>query len=154
MIIISISTFMTLVTALSTSAITTNGQIGGGGPYYVMSRTLGPAWGGSVGILFALANAINGSLNVVGFVQTLQAVLKEYGGYVIIDGGDNDTRILGFLLMLFVCAVCGLGAKYEMATQQVLLVILSTAFVNLFVGSFMGPTSDEEKARGFLGYSG
>jgi solute carrier family 12 sodium/potassium/chloride transporter 2 len=84
-----------------------------GGTYYVMSRILGPEWGGSIGVLFALANAINASLNVVGFCQTLQDTMKNYGGYTIVDGGDNDTRILGTILMILVWGLCGLGAKYE-----------------------------------------
>ena len=79
-----------------------------------MSRILGPEWGGSIGVLFALANAINASLNVVGFVQTLQDCMKNYGGYIVVDGGDNDTRILGVILMIIVWGLCGLGAKYEM----------------------------------------
>lgn len=88
-----------------------------GGTYYVMSRILGPEWGGSIGILFALANAINGSLNVVGFCQTLQDTMKNYGGYTIVDGGNNDTRILGTILMILVWGLCGLGAKYEMLVR-------------------------------------
>lgn len=82
-----------------------------------MSRILGPEWGGSIGILFALANAINASLNVVGFVQTVQDNMKNYGNYTIIDGGINDTRILGTILMILVWALCGLGAKYEMLVR-------------------------------------
>ena len=105
------------MTALSTSAITTNGEIGGGGTYYVMSRILGPEWGGSIGVLFAIANAINGALNVVGFVQTVQDAMKNYGGYIIVDGGDNDTRILGVILMILVWGLCGLGSKYEMRVR-------------------------------------
>lgn len=152
LIIICISTFVTFVTALSTSAIVTNGEIGGGGTYYVMSRILGPEWGGSIGLLFALANAINGSLNVVGFCQTLQDTMKNYGGYTIIDGGVNDTRILGTILMILVWALCGLGTKYESLTQQMLVVILAVALANFFVGSFIGPQSDVSQARGYLGY--
>ena len=139
-----------------------------------MSRILGPEWGGSIGVLFALANAINASLNVVGFCQTLQDTMKNYGGYTIVDGADNDTRILGTILMILVWGLCGLGAKYESAvcivdeiaifkielilnvkniqTQQMLVVILAVALVNFFVGSFIGPQSDISQARGFLGY--
>ena len=90
-----------------------------GGTYYVMSRILGPEWGGSLGLLFAIANAINGALNVVGFVQTVQDAMKNYGGYIIVDGGDNDTRILGVILMILVWALCGAGAKYEMFVSPI-----------------------------------
>lgn len=78
-----------------------------------MSRILGPEFGGSIGVIFAIANAINASLNVVGFCQTVQSAMMTYGGYYIVDGGTNDIRILGTILMILVWALCGLGAKYE-----------------------------------------
>ena len=98
-----------------------------------MSRVLGPEFGGSIGVIFAIANAINASLNVVGFCQSIQDLMKSYGGAVIVDGADNDIRkfyicffiyyiilksvcvigIIGTITMVAVCALCGLGAKYE-----------------------------------------
>ena len=36
---------VTILTTLSMSAITTNGQIKGGGAYYLISRNLGPEFG-------------------------------------------------------------------------------------------------------------
>lgn len=53
------------------------------------------------------------SLNVVGFAQAIIDMMKEYGGLVIIDGADNDIRIIGTLTMIFICCICGLGAQYE-----------------------------------------
>ena len=90
-----------------------NGCVGSGGTYYVISRILGPEIGGSIGVVFAIANAIYASLNVVGFCQSIQALLKQYGGVFIVDGGDNDIRIIGTITMIGVLALCGLGAKYE-----------------------------------------
>ena len=74
---------------------------------------LGPEFGGSIGIIFAIANAMDCSLNVVGFAQAVQDMMMEYGGVVIVDGADNDIRIIGTLTMIFVCAICGLGSQYE-----------------------------------------
>ncbi|XP_046651527.1 bumetanide-sensitive sodium-(potassium)-chloride cotransporter-like isoform X2 [Daphnia pulicaria] len=153
LVIIGISTFITLVTALSMSAISTNGEIGGGGTYFVMSRVLGPEFGGSIGVIFTIANAMDSSLNAVGFAQTVQDMMKEYGGLIIVDGGDNDIRIIGTLTMLFICTLCGLGSYYETKMKNIMLLIMMISLSNFVAGSIMGPSDDLEKAKGFTGYS-
>ena len=47
---------------------------------------LGPEFGGSIGVIFTIANAMDSSLNAVGFAQTVQDMMKEYGGLIIVDG--------------------------------------------------------------------
>ncbi len=74
---------------------------------------MGPEFGGSIGIIFAIANAMDCSLNVVGFAQVVQDMMVEYGGAVIIDGANNDIRIIGTITMIFITAICGLGSQYE-----------------------------------------
>ena len=58
--------FKTLLTAISTSAIATNGIVPAGGPYFIISRSLGPECGGAVGILFYLGNTVAASMYSVG----------------------------------------------------------------------------------------
>ena len=60
--VITLANVVTVISAISMSAICTNGQIKGGGIYYMISRSLGPEFGGAIGIMFTLANSIAGIL--------------------------------------------------------------------------------------------
>nr|CAH0110870.1 unnamed protein product [Daphnia galeata] len=159
LVIIAISTFITLVTALSMSAISTNGEIGGGIVTlwnllcHVKSRILGPEFGGSIGIIFTIANVLDCAINVVGFSQAVQDMMLEYGGVIIVDGAINDIRIIGTATLIFICAICGLGAKYETKMKDAMFIVMMVSFSNFLVGSIMGPSSESEEARGFIGYS-
>lgn len=50
-----------------------------GGAYYLISRSLGPEFGGSIGLIFAFANAVAVAMYVVGFAETVVDLLKVRG---------------------------------------------------------------------------
>ncbi|PIO70896.1 hypothetical protein TELCIR_07221 [Teladorsagia circumcincta] len=114
--IIFLASFVTILTAISTSTICTNGEIKGGGVYYLkfvlfdprgkgsvnfmfavletwISRTLGAEYGGSIGLLFSLANCAGGALYIVGFAETVKQLLIE-AGITILDGDEWDIRLV------------------------------------------------------------
>lgn len=65
-LIITLANTVTALSAISMSAIATNGQIAGGGVYYMISRSLGPALGGSIGLMFTMANTISVATYTIG----------------------------------------------------------------------------------------
>ncbi|CAK1580927.1 unnamed protein product [Parnassius mnemosyne] len=152
LIIIAISAIVCVITTLSMSAICTNGEVKGGGIYYIISRSLGPEFGASVGIIFAFANAVAASMNTIGFCDSLNDLLGTQG-VRILDNGPNDTRIVGTVALIIMCIICAVGMDWESKAQNFLIAIIVIAMVDFIVGTFMGPKTLEEISKGFIGFS-
>uniref|UniRef100_A0A672S8T1 Amino acid permease/ SLC12A domain-containing protein n=1 Tax=Sinocyclocheilus grahami TaxID=75366 RepID=A0A672S8T1_SINGR len=88
-VVVLLSVVVTSVTCLSMSAICTNGVVRGGGAYYPISRSLGPEFGGSIGLIFAFANAV--AVYVVGFAEIVVELLKESDS-LIVDPWEAKVR--------------------------------------------------------------
>nr|CAD7591528.1 unnamed protein product [Timema genevievae] len=149
--IIAISAVVCVLTTLSLSAISTNGEVKGGGIYYIISRSLGPEFGASIGIVFAFANAVAASMNTIGFCDSLNDLLNSFG-LKIIDGGVNDVRIVGIMALAVMIIICAVGMEWESKAQNVLVVIIVGAIIDFIAGACVGPNDDEAKAKGFAGF--
>ncbi|KAK3522168.1 hypothetical protein QTP70_026982, partial [Hemibagrus guttatus] len=147
-IIIFMATVVTSITGCSTSAIATNGFVRGGGAYYLISRSLGPEFGGSIGLIFAFANAVAVAMYVVGFAETVVQLLHE-SNLVMLDQ-INDIRIVGIITIIILLGISVAGMEWEAKAQIFLLVILITAIFNYFIGTFI--PIDSKKPEGFFSY--
>ncbi|XP_074851139.1 solute carrier family 12 member 2 isoform X1 [Carettochelys insculpta] len=147
-LVIAMATVVTTITGLSTSAIATNGFVRGGGAYYLISRSLGPEFGGAIGLIFAFANAVAVAMYVVGFAETVVELLQEYGALMLDE--TNDIRIIGAITVLVLLGISVAGMEWEAKAQIVLLVILLLAIGDFVIGTFI--PLDSKKVKGFFGY--
>uniref|UniRef100_A0A671SNS1 Solute carrier family 12 member 2-like n=1 Tax=Sinocyclocheilus anshuiensis TaxID=1608454 RepID=A0A671SNS1_9TELE len=147
-IIVVMATVVTTITGCSTSAIATNGFVRGGGAYYLISRSLGPEFGGSIGLIFAFANAVAVAMYVVGFAETVVELLINSGALMLDE--INDVRIIGTITVILLLGVSVAGMEWEAKAQIFLLFILVTAIFNYFIGTFI-PVESKEKF-GFFSY--
>ncbi len=161
LLLITLSNCVTVITAISMSAVATNGQIGAGGIYYMISRSLGPEFGGAIGLMFTLANSIAVSMYTIGFSEALWDMLNQYLGpkdlpeeeeFEGVAGSRlNDIRIIGSVTLVLILALAFVGMEWVTRVQIGLLFLLLVSQVDFVVGSFLPPT-DSERAKGFVGY--
>uniref|UniRef100_H9GDP7 Solute carrier family 12 member 3 n=1 Tax=Anolis carolinensis TaxID=28377 RepID=H9GDP7_ANOCA len=150
-LIIIMSSIVTSITGLSISAISTNGKVKAGGTYFLISRSLGPELGGSIGLLFSFANAVAVAMHVVGFSETVKDLLVETDS--IMSDPVNDIRIVGVITVTGLMGIALAGMEWEAKAQVVFFFVIMVSFVNYFVGTLI-PASPERMAKGYFSYRG
>ncbi|KAJ2330566.1 hypothetical protein GGH91_006633, partial [Coemansia sp. RSA 2671] len=147
---------VTTMTTLSISAISTNGTVKGGGPYYMLSRSLGPEFGGSIGLMFYAGTLLSGVLNAVAFVEPLMSNFGRTGGDIThtFPEGERWHILYSSILLVFCTVVCLTGAQVFAKASTVLstFIIASTAMI-LASFVFQQPFIDEEKAIHYTSWS-
>ncbi|KAG6007207.1 hypothetical protein E4U21_006226 [Claviceps maximensis] len=136
-----------LLTTLSLSAIASNGEVKGGGAYYLISRSLGPEFGGAIGILFFLAQALNTAMNIVGLLDCIRLNV----GAAFPQGYWTIYSLQTAALMLCT-GMCLLGSATFSKASNLLLVILTVAIVSIPLSAiFKAPFIDESAGIVYTG---
>ena len=121
-----------------------------GGTYYLISRSLGPEFGGSVGVIFSFAIGVSTAMNVVGFAESVGDILMNNNALMVDE--VNDIRIIGFITIIVLLGVTMVGLQWVVRIQMILFAVLIISILNITIGTFIGPKSEESKAKGFVGY--
>ncbi|ELK29548.1 PREDICTED: solute carrier family 12 member 9 [Myotis davidii] len=156
--------FILALTVLSVCAIATNGAVRGGGAYFMISRTLGPEVGGSIGLMFYLANVCGCAVSLLGLVESMLDVFgvdaTGSSGLRVLPQGYGWSLLYGSLLLGLVGGVCTLGAGlYARASFLTFLIQLTPrpgpngSSLPPQVGHFTGFNSSTLKANLGAGYA-
>ena len=131
-----------LVTTMSISAVASNGTVRGGGAYYLISRSLGPEFGGSIGIVFYMGFVFNTGMNAVGLVDCLnQNFGSETGNWATFLSEGYWWQYLWATLVLILCtAICLAGSSvFARASNGLLVILLLATFSIPFSALVMKP---------------
>ncbi|MFC2096382.1 Na-K-Cl cotransporter [Bacteroidota bacterium] len=123
LIIVTLSTSITFLTALSIAAIATNAPVKTGGAYYMISRSLGVEIGGAIGIPLYFAQAFSVALYIIGFSESLVTIFPALNFKLV---GIITTLILG-VLSLF-------STKAAIRVQFFILGVIVLSLLSLFLG--------------------
>ncbi|XP_043952884.1 solute carrier family 12 member 6-like isoform X3 [Gambusia affinis] len=128
----------TLLTAISMSAIATNGVVPAGGSYFMISRSLGPEFGGAVGICFYLGTTFAGAMYILGAIEILlmyivpQAEIFKGGGAALL----NNMRVYGSICLLLMSLLVFVGVKYVNKLASIFLACVIVSIVSIYIGAF------------------
>jgi len=118
--IIAIGLVVMIITSLSIASVVTNMKVGGGGAYFLLSRSLGIEIGGALGIILVLSQLISLSLVVTGFAYSITSL---FPGISVIK--------IEVITMIGLLVVSSISANLALKTQQVIFWTLCASILSV-----------------------
>ncbi len=129
LIIIALANTISVLTSISLSAVATNLKVKGGGDYYLISRTLGMAFGGSIGLVLFLAQSVSIAFYCIGFAE---AVVAFFPASTLLT-----PRLIAMGAVLFLFVFAWLGSDWATRFQFLVMALLVAALASFFWGGVM-----------------
>ena len=134
-LIIIVSFLITLCTALSMSAITTNIRIGAGGAYAIISQALGLEVGGSLGIPRYISQGLAVTMYIFGFREGWLGIFPYH-----------DPFLVDIAVFLFLFSIAYISANLAIKTQYIIMVVIALSLISIILAAYNGsmqiPMSD------------
>uniref|UniRef100_A0A8C2WME8 Solute carrier family 12 member 4 n=1 Tax=Cyclopterus lumpus TaxID=8103 RepID=A0A8C2WME8_CYCLU len=141
----------TMLTAISMSAIATNGVVPAGGAYFMISRSLGPEFGGAVGLCFYLGTTFASAMYILGAIEIfLKYLVPQAAIFHATDtlGSDsamlNNMRVYGSICLSLMAVVVFVGVKYVNKLASLFLACVIISIVSIYAGAFKSLTHPPE----------
>ncbi|XP_027502240.1 solute carrier family 12 member 4 isoform X4 [Corapipo altera] len=132
----------TMLTTISMSAIATNGVVPAGGSYFMISRSLGPEFGGAVGLCFYLGTTFAGAMYILGAIEILltyivpqAAIFHPSSAHDASSAMLNNMRVYGTLFLILMAVVVFVGVKYVNKFASLFLACVVISILSIYAGA-------------------
>ena len=129
LLILGISKLITLLTGLSISAISTNTQVRGGGAYFLISRSLGPEFGASIGLALFFAQALSVPFYILAFTEALVRASSQL---------VPEFTLIGVIVAVALFALNYVGSSWALRAQYFILAALLASIASFLIGGALG----------------
>ncbi len=130
---------ISVTTGLSVSSIATNRVVQAGGPYYIVSRSLGLPLGGTLGLALFTGLSFSVSLYVIGFAESLLPYLDAWFPHLGLDTDLDSIRVVGSATLLVLTVIGYASTKLVIRTQYLILAFIALSLVSILGGSSSPP---------------
>ncbi|XP_038587291.1 solute carrier family 12 member 6-like isoform X2 [Micropterus salmoides] len=134
----------TLLTAISMSAIATNGVVPAGGAYFMISRSLGPEFGGAVGLCFYLGTTFAGAMYILGAIEILLMYIAPKAAIFVAKYPEgegaamlNNMRVYGSICLLLMSLLVFVGVKYVNKLASIFLACVIISIASIYIGALV-----------------
>ena len=127
LIIILLANAISILTSVSLAAVATNLKVKGGGVYYIISRTLGLPFGGAIGLVLFIAQAISVGFYCVGFAEGVTTLLGIDDG--LLPQGIAAAAALAMVMLAWI------GADWATRFQYLVMALLVGALLSFVLGA-------------------
>ena len=137
--IVLVAHVISVTTGLSISSIATDKRVGAGGPYYVISRSLGLPMGGTIGLALFIGLSFSISLYIIGFSESFIPFVGRYieGG---LEASLTNIRIVGTATIVALTVITFISTSLAIKTQYIILAAIALSLVSIALAPAVPPT--------------
>ncbi len=115
-----------IATGLSISAISTNTPVESGGPYFLISRALGPGFGSAIGLTYYVSQSLSVPFYVIGFTEAVVTVFPKLLPYQL---------HVSLIPLLILFAIAMIGANWAIRAQYVIFLVLGVSILTIIAAA-------------------
>jgi amino acid transporter len=119
---------ITTLTGLSISAIATNTEVKGGGVYYLISRSLGPEFGGAIALTIFISQSLSIPFYLIGFAEATVLTFPELDLYF---------DLIAYAIFAVTAMLSLRGAAVVVKAQYAVMAILGLSIAAFLTGAVL-----------------